>query len=127
MLQKWTAVIFCSNKNCIHGCIAGYYGEKCTEKCLENCRNCVNGNERTECRPGYYTNKCKLLCGKGCVNNTCSVSSGECSCTSANFVIGRCEVCFGNKYGYECNKNCPSNCGSCIKETECSWCQHAVY
>ncbi|XP_060565263.1 multiple epidermal growth factor-like domains protein 6 [Ruditapes philippinarum] len=119
---------FCdSNYDCVDGCIAGYFGERCTNECIQNCKSCVNGYECTECRPGYYTNKCNLLCGKGCVNNTCSVSSGECSCKSAKFATGKCDTCLGNMYGEECNNACPINCGSCILGTECSWCINTAY
>ncbi|XP_060567442.1 cell death abnormality protein 1-like [Ruditapes philippinarum] len=119
---------FCdSRKICIDGCQAGYYGAKCTEQCLENCESCVDGYECTECRPGYYTNKCNLPCGKGCLNSTCSKLSGECTCKSADFVKGKCDFCLGHKYGNECEKTCPSNCGSCISDTHCVWCVDTAY
>ncbi|XP_060607366.1 protein draper-like [Ruditapes philippinarum] len=116
-----------SNKNCINGCIDGYYGAKCTEECQGNCETCVNGNECTECTPGYYNNKCSIPCGKGCVNNTCLLVSGECPCKSSYFTKGKCDACAGLRYGDECNNTCPSNCGTCISDTECLWCKNTVY
>jgi hypothetical protein len=64
---------------------------------------------------------------KGCLDNTCLISSGECICKSTDFLKGKYDVCLGNKYGDECNKTCPSNCGSCISDTECSWCKNTIY
>ncbi|XP_060558053.1 cell death abnormality protein 1-like [Ruditapes philippinarum] len=116
-----------TNKNCVIGCIDGYYGSKCTDECLDNCKTCFNGYECTECKPGYYTNKCNLQCGKGCLNNTCSLALGECKCKSTYFTARKCDACLGLKYGEECNKTCPTDCGTCTSETECSWCKNRVY
>ncbi|XP_060558069.1 cell death abnormality protein 1-like [Ruditapes philippinarum] len=116
-----------SNRNCVYGCIDGYYGSKCTAECLENCKTCVNSFGCTECKPGYFTYECNLSCGNGCLNNTCSVLSGECPCKSTNFVHGKCDACSGLMYGDECNYSCPSNCGNCISDTECEWCKNTIY
>ncbi|XP_060558068.1 protein draper-like isoform X2 [Ruditapes philippinarum] len=115
------------SKNCTYDCIAGHYGENCTEECLDNCTTCVNGTECTECKPGYYSAKCNKPCWKGCKNNTCSISSGECSCKSANFINGTCQNCSGNKYGDECNKTCPGNCSTCISDAECTLCLNSMF
>ncbi|XP_060558064.1 multiple epidermal growth factor-like domains protein 11 [Ruditapes philippinarum] len=119
---------FCDeNSKCLDGCIDGFYGDKCTEECLENCKTCINGYECGKCKPGYYTNKCNLQCGKGCLNNTCSLVSGDCTCKSSLFIGRKCDACVGLQYGDDCNNTCPSNCGTCLSETECSWCKNTVY
>ncbi|XP_060567444.1 multiple epidermal growth factor-like domains protein 10 [Ruditapes philippinarum] len=116
-----------SEQNCTEGCIAGYFGAKCTEPCLENCQTCVNDIGCKECKRGYYANKCTLQCGKGCLDNTCSLSSGECTCTSSNFKHGKCHVCLGTMYGDDCNNTCPRNCVSCTSDKHCSVCKQYLY
>ncbi|XP_060581674.1 multiple epidermal growth factor-like domains protein 10 [Ruditapes philippinarum] len=116
-----------SDKTCIGGCIAGYFGAKCTEKCPENCKTCENEYKCTDCKPGYYSTKCNIPCGKGCLNNTCSIT-GKCPCKSTDFYTGKCEYCAENdRYGDECNNTCPMNCLSCSSGTYCSICKNDAY
>ncbi|XP_053387521.1 multiple epidermal growth factor-like domains protein 10 [Mercenaria mercenaria] len=116
-----------TDKKCINGCIAGYWGDKCTYPCQETCKSCVSKVNCTECHPGYYTTQCTFECGKGCANNTC-LQSGQCTCKSNNFRKGFCSSCSNNKYGDECNYTCPTNCGACESQIECRWCiKNAFY
>ncbi|XP_045206903.2 multiple epidermal growth factor-like domains protein 10 [Mercenaria mercenaria] len=115
-----------TDKQCINGCIAGYWGDRCTESCRVNCKTCVSDITCTECHPGYYSAKCAFECGKGCVNNTC-LQSGACTCKSNNFKEGICSSCANSKYGDECNYTCPINCGACQSQTECRWCKNNAF
>ncbi|XP_060581671.1 cell death abnormality protein 1-like [Ruditapes philippinarum] len=116
-----------SDKKCLNGCTAGYFGEKCTEKCPENCNTCENEYRCTDCKPGNYFTKCNIPCGKGCINNTCSIT-GNCTCKSTDFKTGKCDYCSeNNKYGDDCNNTCRINCVSCISDTDCTVCKNNGY
>ncbi|XP_053387519.1 multiple epidermal growth factor-like domains protein 11 [Mercenaria mercenaria] len=116
-----------TDKKCINGCIAGYWGDECRKSCPANCKTCVSDLNCTECHPGYFSVQCAFQCGKGCVSNTC-LQSGECTCKSSDFSEGYCNTCSSsNKYGDECNYSCPPNCGGCESQTECRWCKYSAF
>ncbi|XP_048238826.1 uncharacterized protein LOC125372534 [Haliotis rufescens] len=92
-----SASVFCTSEchnqsgECLHGCVGGWYGPRCSSQCSAGCSGgrcdaagaCVDG-----CRPGYF--------GRDrCRNHTCSSHNGSCV-----------DGCIPGYYGESCNHSC---------------------
>ena len=87
----------CNNETKVcDGCIDGYYGNQCTSKCpTKYCAICKQGDgECISCNTSY------ILIDKLCCNDYCK------KCDNS----GCLECKESDKFGKECNKNCPEYC-----------------
>ncbi|XP_046335418.1 multiple epidermal growth factor-like domains protein 10 [Haliotis rufescens] len=82
---------------CVHGCVDGWYGLKCSRKGNSNCTHqmckhagaCIEG-----CAPGHFKSNCES-CLEQCLNITCAPSNGSC-----------CNGCSNGLSGDKCNLSC---------------------
>ncbi|XP_048247643.1 protein draper-like [Haliotis rufescens] len=100
--------------DCVHGCVAGWYGPLCSFQCNSNCINkrCnITGECAEGCTEGHFGKDCKP-CSENCPNYTCISNSGTCF-----------KVCHNGMYGQFCNLTrtlcndhvCDQPTGKCIK------------
>ncbi|XP_046545768.1 protein draper-like [Haliotis rubra] len=129
----------CHNESgqCIHGCVAGWYGPMCEFQCNANCFNkqCDNTSACGEgCTAGHFGKDCKP-CSDICSSYTCKSNNGSClhNCSSevygqfCNLTSKTCidDVCaqITDKCIKECTiteEGCMRNCSTDIPTTECS-------
>ncbi|XP_060598731.1 uncharacterized protein LOC132752424 [Ruditapes philippinarum] len=104
---------------CMQGCTATKWGEKCLTVCNKNCNKPSDPLERVcnasdgTCHLGcdgdhFWGNQCSKQCSNNCVNVTCEQDSGKCTdgCT------------INTVYGWRCDTKCNKNCldGTCKRE-----------
>ena len=112
----------CENKNKCNSCKEGKYGIKCEEDCSKNCnenRCDINGN--CQCKKEFYGEKCSLSCF-GCADNGCNGITGICIdhyCSVGYFDPRMCNKTCGDKCGGE--GKCDLFTGECISCDENKW------
>ncbi|XP_046545771.1 cell death abnormality protein 1-like [Haliotis rubra] len=129
----------CHNESgqCIHGCVAGWYGPMCEFQCNSNCFNkqCDNTSACDEgCTAGHFGKDC-IPCSDICASYTCKSNNGSClhNCNSevygqfCNLTNKTCidDVCaqITDKCIKECTiteEGCMRTCSEDIPTTECS-------
>ncbi|XP_053387630.1 uncharacterized protein LOC123542963 [Mercenaria mercenaria] len=107
-------------------CVDGYYKtntvQNCTLPCPQVCVSCLSTMDCVECKPGYFGRNCSQLCSKGCNSLTCDKKTGRCNCTS-NYMGDTCKYCKHDKYGVDCDLDCPENCFVCNQSDSCLFCK----
>ena len=129
-----TSCLKCANENNCYSCVDGKFGTKCEHDCSPNCKEnrCdIDGN--CPCNNKYYGEKCSLSCD-GCADNGCNEKTGICIdhyCSAryydprmcnktcgdkcggegkCDLFTGECIICYGNKWGDNCDKECSTDC-----------------
>ncbi|XP_060603461.1 multiple epidermal growth factor-like domains protein 10 [Ruditapes philippinarum] len=105
-------------------CVPRKFGHDCEFDCPKECLTCdINGN-CTVCNTGYFGVKCK--CSNRCLDNKCDRLTGLCY-RCKPFFKWPCAHCVDGKYGVNCERDCPSNCLSCLSDTNCTKCRDGFY
>ncbi|XP_048238712.1 multiple epidermal growth factor-like domains protein 10 [Haliotis rufescens] len=82
---------------CLHGCVEGWYGPRCSSPCSAGCSGgrCDDAGACVDrCRSGYFGRDCEP-CHDHCYNHSCNPYTGSC--------VDGCIVGF---YGEFCNDSC---------------------
>ncbi|OPL33563.1 hypothetical protein AM593_09849, partial [Mytilus galloprovincialis] len=87
------------NGNCTHGCVDGWFGERCNEPCTT----------------GFYGNQCMHTCSQHCFLPPCHHVTGQCSggCTQGWTADDCFEECSPGYFG----RNCSESCDGCLSNT----------
>ncbi|XP_045163963.2 protein draper-like, partial [Mercenaria mercenaria] len=101
-------------------CFEGFHlgpNKDCTSECPTNCRACTSDTMCTVCKDGYFNKEGSTTCPY-------SVCSANCKCSG-----NTCKTCINGFYdtGNECNKECLSNCMTCLSRDLCNDCKHGFY
>ncbi|XP_063446685.1 uncharacterized protein LOC134726180 [Mytilus trossulus] len=87
------------NGNCTHGCVDGWFGERCNEPCYT----------------GFYGNQCMHTCSQHCFLPPCHHVTGQCSggCTHGWTAEDCFKECSPGYFG----RNCSESCDGCLSNT----------
>ncbi|XP_046554152.1 cell death abnormality protein 1-like [Haliotis rubra] len=104
---------------CLHGCVDGWFGPRCSSPCNPGCRHqrCNAAGSCAEgCELHQFGSACEP-CPKNCANRTCDSKNGTCV-----------DGCRDGFYGEYCNGTCTlcshgvcdRNTGACVKDCSVS-------